>query len=511
MTMPRCFTSIACVSAAALVAVLVAVVVYRAATQSIVYDEAFTYLAFLSGPPSLVFTSYTANNHVLLSVLSRFSIALFGVSEFAIRLPSVLSAVLYFGLVLALCRLVFGTGYLFLATVAAVSLNPFILDLLIAARGYGLALALFMAGLYQLTRCLLGDSEEFDRRWLVASVALALSVCANLAFLFAAAALVCAAIAIDVFRRTRTGSLDALEYVRVVLLWIVAPGVLVAAAVLMVPLSAARSEHFFFGAPALAETLYSLLTASLNHSAAPWTSPDPQLETMNRILAWFVVVPLFVGFGFVAVGTLRRRGSGPPDRVATFLALVSATLALTLLFLISTRWLFDVQYPSGRTGLYFIVLFVLGMASLARYLEHRVQPAARTAAAVIFGLLILLVGRFATEFDTRYFYDWRFDAGSRDMFDAVAGWPDRREGAPVRIAASASLFAESLEFYRVVRGGHRIGSIAQDWHTHPSAYDFFIVSPGSDLELARRYGDVVYVHPVSGAALLVNSTRHSAR
>ena len=41
---------------------------YRAATQSITHDEAFTYLQFVSGPWSNLFSNYDANNHVLTSV-----------------------------------------------------------------------------------------------------------------------------------------------------------------------------------------------------------------------------------------------------------------------------------------------------------------------------------------------------------------------------------------------------------------------------------------------------------
>ena len=61
---PTRSASPASVIAATLLIGLSLVIVYRAATQSVVYDEAFTYLAFLSGSPSLVFTEYTANNHV---------------------------------------------------------------------------------------------------------------------------------------------------------------------------------------------------------------------------------------------------------------------------------------------------------------------------------------------------------------------------------------------------------------------------------------------------------------
>ena len=185
---------------------LVIVVAYRAAHQSITHDEAFTYLAFLSGRPSLGFTSYTGNNHVFFSAIARLSLGLL-VFWFPLRLPSV-SLPWCISSSIGLCRLVFGATPLFLATVAALVLNPYVLDFFVAARGYGMALALFFLGFHLTIRVLLASRPAFDRGWLMASLACALSVCANLRFLVPAASLLYTAIGIDVVRRIRNQCLS---------------------------------------------------------------------------------------------------------------------------------------------------------------------------------------------------------------------------------------------------------------------------------------------------------------
>ena len=68
------------------------VIAWRAYSQAITYDEAFTWLAFVRGPLREVFTSYTGNNHVLFSLLAWVSTHSLGVSELTLRLPSVLAA-----------------------------------------------------------------------------------------------------------------------------------------------------------------------------------------------------------------------------------------------------------------------------------------------------------------------------------------------------------------------------------------------------------------------------------
>ena len=496
-----------CLAAATLLAALTAMTVYRAATQSIVYDEAVTYLAFLSGSPSLVLTSYNANNHVFFTLLARLSVGLFGVSELALRLPTVIGAIVFFWTVFALSRFVFGLSGVSLLAIAALSLNPFILDFLSAARGYGLALTCFIVGLHQLTQSL--DRMEFDRRWLIASLALGLSACANLTFLFPALAVVCMAVVIDVGRRRHHGIFNLRAYVRGAALWLASPGVLVFIALMAAPLSHAREEHFFYGAATLSRSVQSLLAASLKHSREPWPPGPEQLpaDAMSRLTSWVVILPLLLWICLAVAAAIRHGWSRPLGRVERFLVLTGGSLVLTLLMLAAVHKLFAVPYPFGRTGLYLIVLFVLAVVALIRTLQQSPGRAATTASATMVVLLTLLVGRFATEFNTSYYYDWRFDSGSQKLFDLVASWPRADGRNPPRIAASRWLFEPSLRFYRVTRGHDNIAPIEEDWEADPSQFDFFVVSPGGDFELARTQADVVYVHPDSGAALLVNTKR----
>src|SRR4029453_17802419 len=109
------------------------------------------YHDFVSGSWHQALTFYNANNHVLFTLLAKVSIALLGVSELTLRLPTLLGAALYLtsGLVLC-CRLAPSRLSAFLG-MAAIDLNPFVLDFLVAARGYGLAMGLLMTALVLLT------------------------------------------------------------------------------------------------------------------------------------------------------------------------------------------------------------------------------------------------------------------------------------------------------------------------------------------------------------------------
>src|SRR5271165_4832761 len=172
-----------------MVAAAFAVNVYRAAHQSITSDEALTWDLYIANPLNWIFVVYDANNHVLHTLLCRLSVALLGLSELTMRLPSLAGGLLYLAFVYKLCRLLFFNFWTFLLAMGALMLNPFLMDYLSAARGYGMALGFFIAALYFAVRFFDDGPEAADaNRVPLAAVLLGLAISANLVFLFPAVA-----------------------------------------------------------------------------------------------------------------------------------------------------------------------------------------------------------------------------------------------------------------------------------------------------------------------------------
>jgi len=481
--------------------------VYRAASQSVTYDEAFTYLAFLSGSPLRVFTEYTANNHVLFSLLAKFSIGLFGLSELTLRLPTVLSGIVYFVSVFLLCRLLFGYGPLFLITVAALSLNPFVLDLLSAARGYGLALAFLLVSLYQVSITLRGG-ERSNNHWhrLLASLALAGCASSNLAFATVCVALGCGVLLTE-FVCERQGF--HVGYAKNWFKWLCLPGALVATAVLIVPVLHAQPEHFSFGARTLSRTLTSLLEASLWHNAGAWPVSAPELppDPIVSSIAWFIVAPILFLSAGVAWWSVKNSASGGGQRtldfIERFLLLITLTLAFTLVLLVCGHFGLGVPYPFSRTGLYFIPLVVLCVSTLIRTLSRKSFPFGVFVAKGLAVLLVVLIVRFGFEFNVTYYYEWRYDAGTRTIFDRIVGSEEAQSLSRLRVASQRWLYSPTLNFYRVLRGKTRaVLPIDDGWDSDSKNYDFFVVAPGPDLDRAQHLAQIVHTDPVSGTVLL---------
>ena len=207
--------------------------VWKACNVPITTDEAMSYNEFASRDLQKFFGSYDANHHVLHNFLCRYTVRWFGVSEFSMRLPSLLAGAFYLLLIYRFaCRLF--DGWLFLVAVALLAMNPFVLDYLSLARGYSMALAFWMLALYW----------AWTRPGALYRIALALafSVSSNLAFLFPALALLCVFIPVAIAEGRRP-----FEIVEQLLL----PACVVAILILVLPLSKAQPSDFYYGSDSL--------------------------------------------------------------------------------------------------------------------------------------------------------------------------------------------------------------------------------------------------------------------
>jgi len=372
--------------------------VYRAATQSITTDEAFTYNHFVSQRLAGLLAPYDANNHVLNSLLARLSVMLFGLSEFTVRLPSVLAGGVYLFAARRLCRRLFGTGAWSFVVTALLCLNPFLLDHLSAARGYGMALAFLLLGADNLLR----------RRLYAAGVFCALAIAANLTSVFPVAALALA-FALTAGPRLR-------------LFWeqFIVPVTLIAFVAVVIPLSKATPGNFYFGAKRLGDTLHSLsdLTFSYGAIRVPWLHDAVPLATMLLVAACAICL------------AVRRRDSFFPAALLACIALV-----------VCAHRLLGVPYPLTRTALYFLPLGTLSAASIL-YDCRRFRPAVWCGGAI--AALCLLA--FALQVNTEYYAEWRFDAGTKRIVNLIR---ERAGSQPVTIRASWPL-EPAINFYRTL-------------------------------------------------------------
>jgi len=427
---------------------------YRAVHQSIVIDEAYTYLRFIRGPWSVVYSPYDANNHVLNTILAKLCIQFLGLSEFAMRLPSLLSGFflilgIYFVLELTTSRAIRWIA------VFALALHPALLDFSIAARGYGTALAFLIWALYFSLR----------RRYAIAGVLLGLAFCANLTTIFPALALILAATILSTGRASTLASLFI-------------PAAAVAFVISYPALRTAQKYHFYIGNPTLTSTVGEIVTDSLH--GAPALGFLAGARAVHA--AQFIFVPAI--FAFILIATRRA-----------FPAVLPAlTLAFTLLGLIAAHTFFGLNYPIGRTALYLPLLFCIAWAIASDNARH---PALRGANLL---LAALLIAQFTTQIQTESFHPWVFDEDTRHVAEllkqACAGKPDQS----ISIGATW-IHQPALEFYRDALPIPALQPVVRQSPAELLGHDFYVLNDPDTAALPRANLQILFSGKSSGIVL----------
>jgi hypothetical protein len=513
--------------ALAFLALLFAVNVYRAWTQSIVHDEAYTYELFLDAPASALFERYDPNHHILYTLLAKLCVVLFGPSEFSLRLPSLAAGTLYFFTVYRLSLLLFPGAFPFVLSVLLLSLNPLLLDFLVAARGYGMALALFLYALYQLVLFLseagsVARTAPSHRLLHRAAVALGLSIAANLTLLFPVAALTTlflvalAAVERSTLADSRTQKKKKKRaratvrdpgpgFFRAGCLHLLLPlAILMYGFFLIVPVQMAQLGNFYAGLPSPAESVENLVGLSFSHNDGLWNLNRSSAlgKAWDRAIA-FGLLPLIALAGAWHWFEISRKWlhrEPPAERVEmdAALYLTNGTLLGSCGLLVAAHYLADLPYPVDRTGLYFLPLVTLACVLSLQILRPK-GIFGKVFALSFDVVLVIFVVEFAIQFNTSHFAVWRYDADTRTIVKTIEA-RERGGARSVRVGATWQL-EPSLNFYRTTWALNWMQPV--DRSGPVGDYDYYVLALGDRGLMDSRHLHKLYDSPRSAVILAV--------
>ena len=156
--------------------------VIRAHLLSITWDEAFTYIEFVRNGKVLFdkYETMSANNHILNTWLVIIFTKLFGVTEFVLRIPSLIAQLFFLFYSAKLLKNI-GNRWLVIAAFIVVNVNPYMLDFFCLSRGYGLSISMMMGSIYYFY--LFHIKENKNRNAILSVLFAALAVLANFVLL----------------------------------------------------------------------------------------------------------------------------------------------------------------------------------------------------------------------------------------------------------------------------------------------------------------------------------------
>ena len=451
---------------------LFAISVYRAAIQAFTIDEAFTYVVYVQhGWQGIFHGPFDANNHILYSILEKVARQWFGMSELSLRLPVLCGAALFFWSVARLCTLLVPGVWFSLVAFLVIAGNPVTLDFMVAARGYGLALGLLAFAMLQWIEWL---EDSRPRRVWIASIALGLSVAANLIFAFA----VIATFSVAVLYLLRHRKFRHIPVA-------VIPAVAIPLALWWLPFQAYDPKVFYFGEPTISEAVETFASSTFVHD---YQRGDPFGNWYMLLYLRSYILPVLVPLLWLGlVFWLRRK---------TTQGLAFATLVFGVTCFgnwLAHVWL-GVLYPEERTGLSLIFLFFLCWTAAIGvcWQAGRMWRWALAFPNLLLALVFLM--QFAGQFDPRYFGPWRINWKIDEAMSRL-----KQGHGKVR---THWIYQSSAEYYRL-----RWKLPYEEIKREPDKFDlndagYFILALPTDEDVAATGLRALYRDEVTGTTLL---------
>lgn len=440
---------------------------YRAAAQSLTIDEATVFLQFLRGPWVKLYQHYDVNNHLLYSALAKLCTRWFGVSELALRLPSVLAG--FFLMLGVYWVLEFSVPSRAVRWVAllAIGVSPMLMDLTIAARGYGLGLALLVWGIYLAMR-----GRDF-----AAGALLGLSATAVAVMAVPGAAVVAAVFIVgtDGFQARARRAVEI--------------GVPALAIAFLISYPAFRTvgvAQFYVGEPRIGAAVFNLVFTSIRTSVTR-IGPLGTGAAAHAIQFGFLPAVLM----FIAAISARTAVRAQQSRDTLIPAVA---FAVALAELVAIRYIVGFNYPVERVGIYLFLLLGMAWAIAAG------QAALKPARAINGLLAAALLFQFLTQFEWRYFSLWAFDLPAKQVARILQQATGGQDAGSVSV--STSWFqTPALEFYRYHYGIAALKPIERHDPALLTGYDYYVLNVKDDPSV--KAADIrrlipLYREPISG-------------
>jgi hypothetical protein len=488
----------------------VSLVVIRACVQSITLDEAESFLLYARKPwPSHWWPS--ADNHVLNSLLMRFVTVVFGVSTLTVRLPAVLGAVIYISSAVYLCLLLTSWRVLQLLLLTCLVCNPMVLDYLVAARGYSLAVGFLLAAIAIIASAMMADNQEdaaeLCRKCAWVSILLALSCAANFSFAIANGT------TLTVFFVWAAGrkAPGPRRYLRLAACSIL-PGAIVGVLLCGSVLLNWPQRELYFGSKHLSEMWRGFAAGSFDE-LNPYLLNPLVLPLLAAIRGALPYVTVFAALLLLVSVEIRRRRTrdAEADVLGDFVRALVTIAAATLLL----HWLaFKIVHfplPKDRTGLFFVPLWTVAfVGSIAFLFRSGARDLLRYCGVGGVAVLALIALYFIGCLRLGYFKEWRFDADTKQLYWTMEGlrrhcgitrfWTDWRYQLPLNFYREA-YSNDSLREFDISHDG-----------VLPTDRDAYAVFLPSSLDFIKQQKlQLVYQNDESHAAVAIRGCPAAAR
>jgi len=378
-----------------------------------------------------------SNNHILNTLLMWISTRVFGSSELALRLPALLGAGLYIFVCYFICKSITNRLGIRLLLLICLTYNPFILDFMVAARGYSLANAFLLAALAIPIWNHIEGRPSIYTSCALASAALGLSFTANFSFAFVDLSTFMAILAYAMKKRKG-------QSIAGIIGWCMLPGLSLALLLGGWAMTHMTRDQLWWGAHSLYEMRRSLGQSSFYQLPVGFEG-----TLWYRLMGFFG--PRLARFLLLVCSaqilTTCLDGTWRQNSRMQHLSKLIATVIAIAAGSITASWLafrfFDLPLPLGRTGIYLVPLCTLAAGMMAA--APGASWLSKTLRAGIIGSYICLACYFMLCLRLHYFKEYQPNADVKEVYSVLAGL---NHTYGVTNPNVAGLYGGALNYYR---------------------------------------------------------------
>jgi len=414
---------------------LISFVGYKAAITSMTHDESFTYLHYVhqSFMEIVSFKGAYTNNHILNSLLIKYSEKLLGTSELAIRLPNIVAFAVY---LIYTFRIFFKQKkILWIPVFIFMTFNPFLLDFFGLARGYGLSIALMILSIFYLVNYF---ETKKNADLILFNAGAILSIFANFTMLnFYVAGLAVFNILLLSDFRYKTGIVNSLkDFLHLNKVNLIS--VFIALIILFEPVRKLAKHNVldYGGKNGLVDTFVS----QVYNAFYTYKISGSLRDTLAGVIVGILILNLLI----IIVNFIRR------DKVFFFgykgMIVSNFVTIIILAATVVQHYLFNYDYLKDRFALFIYPLIILNISFLIYYL------ASFKLKYVIIPLAFLLIPLFSinmlNNLNISSYKDWRYDMDTEKMLEVLN---IKREGASSVQLGINWLFEPTINFYKTTK------------------------------------------------------------
>lgn len=444
--------------------------VLRAIYSPILHDEIATFYHYIQPgkfiPPDAL---WDANNHLLNSLLTWVSYQLFGSEPWALRLPNVLSFPLFFWAAFQLSRMLHGSLFRW-SFLLSMTMAHYMFEYFGETRGYGLSMALLLAGLFWTIRFF---REESSRQMSLALLFLWLATSANLTLVYSFL-LVWFGMVVHLFAAYHFKKGIKLV-VLVVFLMALYPLVWFAMELRH------RGALYYGGKSGFWEFTGGTLT---------------KLYTGYFSMTWAIGITVLFGLVVVGYFVINRKNlvnlgnlSAEPSTLWVYL------LVGSLCAIFATRYLLDVNFPEDRAAMYLYPYFIGSLVFVGnQWWKEYGTPIVAFPVLLLFYFPVNFVGKINVHTATFSMEE----RAPQEFFDVIA---DRPRIADYPVIVGGAETQELCWFFMNYQGGAKQGKL--HFSSHPDTLcDFQLIDVSREKPLGfDELYDKLNVKPINNLNL----------